>query len=107
MSSPGRALKRSAFRLAAKAIALYNRAVQPHVYGASVIVRAGDRIQIVHSTYQRSWSLPGGRVKRGEAPEEAARRELAEETGIVAGALTQLCVLELAHSNVHDHVSFF
>jgi 8-oxo-dGTP pyrophosphatase MutT (NUDIX family) len=107
VTRPWRALKRSAFRLAAKAIALYNRAFHPHVHGASVIVRVGERILIVHSTYQRSWSLPGGRVKRGEAPLAAARRELAEETGIAAGALTPLGELVVAHSNVHDHVAFF
>jgi len=35
--------------------------------------------------------LPSGHVDRGELPEEAARRELLEETGYQAGSLELIC----------------
>ena len=39
-----------------------------------------------------TWSLPGGRLEAGETPEQAAVREVAEETGL---AVTVVRYLEL------------
>lgn len=50
---------------------------------ASVILRnkRGDYYMIYHPTI-REWMFPGGHLKAGETPSEAARREMLEETGI-------------------------
>ncbi len=104
-----RPLARLVYRAGAKAIALYNRLVHPRVRGAAVIVRCGDRILLVRSTYQSWWSLPGGRVERGEEPVAAAARELWEEAdlSVAPSALRALGDLHVEHNNIHDHVSFF
>ncbi len=40
------------------------------------------------------WSLPGGAQRLGETAEQAARRELREETGIEVGPLELLAVVD-------------
>ena len=47
------------------------------------ILMENDKILLVKQKLQnRNWSLPGGRVKKGELLEEAMVREINEETGI-------------------------
>jgi 8-oxo-dGTP diphosphatase len=51
-------------------------------------------IQRAHDPFAGAWALPGGFVDAGERVYDAAVRELAEETGIVAGPLTLLGVYD-------------
>ena len=43
-----------------------------------------------------SWTLPGGGVEFGEHPEDTARRELLEETGLV-GHIVELLIVDSLH----------
>ena len=45
------------------------------------------QLRDAHGAYPHHWGTVGGKVESGETVEEAARRELAEETGYVAGPL--------------------
>src|SRR5690606_17698508 len=44
--------------------------------------RSDGAILLVRLSYRDRWGAPGGLLKRGEAPEDAVRREVREETGL-------------------------
>jgi ADP-ribose pyrophosphatase YjhB (NUDIX family) len=55
--------------------------------GASIAVFKDRKVLLVkrgRAPFAGLWSLPGGKTEGEEAPREAARRELMEETGIEA-----------------------
>lgn len=58
---------------------------EPIKVGVAAIIRRGDRVLMglrkgAHGA--GTWSFPGGHLEPGETVEEAARREVLEETGI-------------------------
>ena len=61
---------------------------------AVVLLDAGERVLLMWRhrfiTGSWGWELPMGLIEDGESPEEAARRELVEETGYEAGELVPL-----------------
>jgi len=82
---------RTAFRFGFPLARIWWRLTRPRHQGVVVAVYVGPDLLLVRCSYRTGWHLPGGGggggVRRGEAPEEAARRELAEENGLTASAL--------------------
>ncbi len=54
---------------------------------ATAIVFRDDKVLLVRNRGSKRFSLPGGRIGRGELPISAAARELHEETGLEAGKI--------------------
>lgn len=54
----------------------------PHLNGALAAVWVGDQVLVVRNSYNSYFTLPGGRLNRGETYRAAAARELHEETGV-------------------------
>ncbi|WP_431285539.1 NUDIX hydrolase [Humitalea sp. 24SJ18S-53] len=55
---------------------------------------------------QGEWSIPGGAQHLGETAEAAARRELAEETGVTAGPLSLAAVVDAVSHDDTGRIRF-
>lgn len=66
------------------------------IAGVSVVITnlGGDVLLLKHSYGPAVWGLPGGGLKPGEDPAEAARREVYEELNLTLSAIELVGVIE-------------
>lgn len=64
---------------------------RPHTRGVKCLVWNSGKLLLTRLSYgHKLWTIPGGGVHRNEAPEEAAKREVWEETGIAVNHLNKI-----------------
>mgnify|MGYP000948447073 CR=1 FL=1 len=56
---------------------------RPQTHGAAVALWREGEVLLIRTSYRSCLSLPGGFVRSGEPSEQAARRELKEELGLL------------------------
>ncbi len=98
---------RAVFHLGFSLARAWWRLQRPRHAGALVAVHVGSAVLLVRSSYRREWNFPGGGLRRGETPEAAARRELAEEVGLAAAALLPVGVVCGVWDGRRDRVHLF
>ena len=89
-------------RVAYAGLRTYWFLLRPRIVGVKCVLTHGEDVLLVRHTYgSRAWDLPGGTVRRREAPRDAARREMHEELGRRIDDWTPLGEL-FVRSNHHD-----
>lgn len=76
-------------------------------HGASIICRKEDRFLLVKrgkEPLKGSLAFPGGGVETGESAEDAARRELLEETGLHCTRLRLVDTIDLSQEGLYGKV---
>ena len=106
---PPVALRRLGFRVAHRLLRGWWFVRRPRLQGVKCVLTDRDRVLLVRHTYgRRDWDFPGGGVRRGEAPPEAARRELEEELGLRIDGLRSIGEVDVTpYQGAHDAVHCF
>ena len=82
---------RFAYRCAALLRWLYWFVFRPRTRGVKCLIECEGTWLLIKNSYGGDrWTLPGGACRRSETPEQAARREVAEEVGITLDEVRSL-----------------
>jgi ADP-ribose pyrophosphatase YjhB (NUDIX family) len=96
------------YKLLYRILRVYWFVFRPKIRGTRCLIECGGQFLLIRQTYgHMQWTLPGGLIKRNEAPETAVRREVREEVGIDLFALRPLGVFTDTKKYARDTVHCF
>jgi len=83
-------------------------AVQPKVTVGAIVVKNNKVLLIKrkNAPNQGLWAIPGGKVEPGETLQQAAEREIKEETGLTIRAHEVIYVFDLIERDADDNLLF-
>ncbi|MEO8277095.1 MAG: NUDIX hydrolase [Thermoanaerobaculia bacterium] len=81
-------------------------------HSAGGLVVRGDEVLLIATAGGRRWQLPKGHLESGEIPEQAAVREIREETGVTGTIVAALSgvdytFIERGAHRIRKHVDYF
>jgi ADP-ribose pyrophosphatase YjhB (NUDIX family) len=79
------------------------------IVGIGIVVLTPESVLLVRRGRPPAlgtWSLPGGAQELGETAEQAARRELFEETGLAVGNLTLAANVDSIHHDASGRLQY-
>lgn len=77
-----------------------------HVVYSMILDDTGSKILMVRNKDNGQWTLPGGSVEPGESLDQAAIREVMEETGYTIQVCGVMAVNEAKLQKLREHIVF-
>lgn len=89
-------------------VKIYWRIFKPSTYGAKVVIQYQNKFLIVRNSYgYKSLSFVGGRIDKGETPQDAAIRETKEEVGLDILEIKYLGMITSNLEGKEDNIHIF
>jgi 8-oxo-dGTP pyrophosphatase MutT (NUDIX family) len=98
---------RLAYRVGWVLLRAYWFVFRPNEEGVRCALWRGNELLLVRHSYgDRGWLLPGGRLKRGEPPDEGARREIGQEIGADVTEWEEMGAIETTTLHKRDRTHY-